>query len=90
MSGDVPFETPRLSVLEEAFAGGVPCRAFPPIVIGESDDVKQSLFRILNTQSAAVNQFGPLSFSLELAPAAERRAVQQALISELKPACLTE
>ena len=35
-----------------------------------------------------MNRFGPLSFSVELAPAAERKAIQQALVAELEPACL--
>jgi len=58
------------------------------VYVGESDDVKQSLFRLLNAEGAAMNRFGPLSFSVELAPAAERKAIQQALVAEFEPACL--
>ena len=57
-------------------------------LFGEADDIKQSLFRILNAESAAMNRFGPLSFSVELASAGERKGIQQALVAELEPACL--
>jgi len=57
------------------------------VYVGESDDIQQSLFRHLNEPNASINQFGPLSFSFELAPAAERKARQQELIAELEPAC---
>jgi hypothetical protein len=59
------------------------------VYVGESDDIRQSLFRHLNEPSESMNRFGPLLFSFELAPAAERVARQQALISELEPACTT-
>jgi hypothetical protein len=57
------------------------------IYVGDSDDIRQSLFGHLNEPGASMNQFGPLSFSFELEPAAERKARQQTLIAELKPAC---
>jgi len=60
------------------------------VYVGEGDDIRQSLFRHLNEPSASMNRFGPLSFSFELAPAAERKARQQALIAELEPACPAE
>jgi hypothetical protein len=60
------------------------------VCVGESDDIRQNLFRHLNEPSVAMNQFGPLSFSFELAPAAERKALQQALIAEREPACSAE
>jgi hypothetical protein len=60
------------------------------VYVGESDDIRQSLFRLLNEPSASINRFGPLSFSFELAPAAERKGLQQALIRELEPACPAE
>jgi predicted GIY-YIG superfamily endonuclease len=58
------------------------------VYVGESEDIQRSLFRHLNGPDASINQFGPLSFSFELAPADERKARQQALIAELEPACL--
>jgi hypothetical protein len=59
------------------------------VYVGESDDIQRSLFRHLNEPSASVNRFGPLSFSFELAPASERQGLQQALIAEIEPACLS-
>ena len=53
------------------------------VYVGESDDIRQSLFLHLNEPNASMNRFGPLSFSFELAPAAERKA-------ELEPACPAE
>ena len=57
------------------------------VYVGESDDIQQSLFRHLNEPNAPINQFGPLSFSFELATADHRKARQQALIATLDPAC---
>ena len=60
------------------------------VYVGESDDIRQSLFRHLNAPNASMNRFGPLSFSFELASAADRVSRQHALISELDPACTSE
>lgn len=57
------------------------------VYVGESDDIQQSLFRHLNEPSACIDQFGPLSFSFELAPTPERVSRQQDLVAELEPAC---
>jgi hypothetical protein len=57
------------------------------VYVGESDNIRQSLFRHLNEPSACMDRFGPLSFSFERAPAAERVSRQQALVAELEPAC---
>lgn len=57
------------------------------VYVGESDDIRESLFHHLNDPSAPMHRFGPLSFSFELAPAAERQALRHALIEELEPAC---
>jgi excinuclease UvrABC nuclease subunit len=56
------------------------------VYVGESDDIRQSLFRHLNEPNPPINQFGPLSFSFELA-ADNRKVRQQALIATLDPAC---
>jgi hypothetical protein len=37
-----------------------------------------------------MNRFGPLSFSFDVSPAAERKALQHAMITELEPACPQE
>ena len=55
--------------------------------VGESGDIRQSLFRHLNAPNACMARCGPLSFSFEMAPAAERMSRQQALVAELEPAC---
>jgi hypothetical protein len=55
------------------------------VYVGESDDIRQSLFRLLNDSPAWMSRFGPLSFSFELLPPAERVACQQALVKELNP-----
>ncbi|HWW86234.1 MAG TPA: hypothetical protein VNZ26_21715 [Vicinamibacterales bacterium] len=55
--------------------------------VGESDDIRQSLFRHLNDPPACMARYGPLSFSFETVPMAERVSHQQALVAALKPAC---
>jgi hypothetical protein len=57
------------------------------VYVGESDDIRRSLFRHLNEPDACMDRSGPLSFSFTLAPAAERVSRQQALVAALKPAC---
>jgi hypothetical protein len=57
------------------------------IYVGESGDIRQSLFDHLNALGACMNRRGPLSYSFELVPAAERATRQQALIAALVPAC---
>lgn len=55
--------------------------------VGESDDIRQSLFRHLNEPNARMTRLGPLSFSFETMPPAERVSRQQALVAALMPAC---
>jgi len=57
------------------------------VYVGESNDIRQSLFRHLNTEEAAMTRFGSLSFSFEMLASDQRLARQQALVAELKPAC---
>jgi hypothetical protein len=59
------------------------------VYVGESDDVRGSLYRLLNESSPWMDRLGPLSFSVELVPQPERIARQQALVSALKPAHIT-
>ena len=60
------------------------------VFVGESDDIRLSLFRHLNDGTAPMTRFGPLSFSFELVPPAERVARRKALIAELEPECAVE
>ena len=60
------------------------------VYVGETDDIRQSLFRHLNEPTASMHRFGPLSFSFELASAADRKGLQQALTEALKPACAAQ
>jgi predicted GIY-YIG superfamily endonuclease len=57
------------------------------LYVGESDDIRQSLFEHLNAPGACMKRRGPLSYSFELVPAAERAIRRQALVTALVPAC---
>jgi hypothetical protein len=57
------------------------------IYIGESDDIRRSLFEHLNKPTSCMEGFGPLSFSFERVQKAERVARVQALVDRLEPAC---
>jgi hypothetical protein len=57
------------------------------VYVGESADIRQSLFRHLNEPDACIARRGPLSFSFEMVPATERVSRQQALVTALAPAC---
>jgi len=52
-----------------------------------SDDVRQALFQHLSSPDPCFQQYGPLSFSCELAAASERAGRRDALTAELRPAC---
>ncbi len=53
------------------------------VYVGESDDVRGSLYQLLN--ESRMDRLGPLSFSVELVPQPQRAARQQALVLALKP-----
>jgi hypothetical protein len=57
------------------------------VYVGESDDIRRSLFGLLNEPSACMRRFGTLSFSFELVPPADRTARHRVLVAELKPEC---
>lgn len=59
------------------------------LYVGESDDVKQSLFKHLSEPGACLARRGPLSFSFEVVAPAERVGRQQALVTALGPTCQT-
>jgi hypothetical protein len=83
------FEAVRGKVPQESGVYGL-YTAGQWVYIGESDDIRQRLFRHLNEPSASMNRFGPLSFSFETAGSADRVPLQHALICELDPACTEE
>jgi hypothetical protein len=55
------------------------------VYVGESDDIRRSLYRLLNDPTGWMDRLGPLSFSFERLPPDERSARQQALVEELNP-----
>jgi hypothetical protein len=57
------------------------------VYVGESDDIRHSLFRHLNEPDACMDRCGPLSFSFELTSSAERVSRRKALMAELRPVC---
>jgi hypothetical protein len=57
------------------------------LYVGESDDMKQSLFGHLNAPSSCLAKRGSLSFSFEVIAAEHRVDRQRALIAALAPAC---
>ena len=57
------------------------------IYIGESDDIRRSLFLHLNEATPCMDRFGPLSFSFELVAGVERRARCEALVAAMEPEC---
>ena len=57
------------------------------VFIGARDDVRQALFQHLSSPDPCFQQYGPLSFSCELAAASERAGRRDALTAELRPAC---
>ena len=88
MTGDESYAFTYAGIHEAPNASGVYTIYSPQrwVYIGESDDVRQSLYRLLDDSPAWMDHFGPLSFSFERLPAAERAACQRALMEELKPA----
>lgn len=57
------------------------------VFVGDSNNVRQRLFELLNAPPPAFDRFGPLSFSSEVVPAAARGARREALRAQLGPAC---
>ena len=56
------------------------------VFVGDNDNVRQALFDHLNAPDG-LDSFQPLSFSWVAAPPAERRALRDLLVGELRPAC---
>jgi hypothetical protein len=56
------------------------------VYIGESDDIRRSLYELLNDSSVWMNRFGPLSFSFERMSGTQRATSKRRLVEELKPA----
>ena len=57
------------------------------LYVGESHDIRQSLFGHLNGLSACMKRRGPLSFSFEVVPSAQRLDRHQVLVTALSPTC---
>jgi hypothetical protein len=57
------------------------------LYVGESEDLKQSLFKHLNEPGTCLTRRGPLSFSFEVVPSAQRIDRHQALVTALSPTC---
>ena len=88
MAGDESYAFTYPGVHEAPNASGV-YTIFSPqrwVYVGESDDIRQSLYGLLNDSSAWTDCFGPMSFSFERLPSAERAACQVALVESLNPA----
>ena len=88
MAGDESYTFTYAGVHEAPNASGL-FRIYSParwVYVGESDDIRQSLFQLLNDSPSWMDRFGPLSFSFERVPAAERAAHQQAAVQALRPA----
>jgi hypothetical protein len=88
MAGDESYAFMYAGVHEAPNASGLYTIYSPQrwVYVGESDDIRQSLFRLLNDSPAWMDRFGPLSFSFERLPPDERAACRQALVEELNPA----
>ena len=56
------------------------------VYVGESDNIRQSLFGHLNDATPCMRRYGPLSCTFELLPETECIARQLALTRELAPA----
>jgi hypothetical protein len=59
------------------------------IYVGESDDIRDSLFRHLIESTPCMDRFGPLSFSFQVATGDQRGAMWRSLVTRLKPPCNT-
>ena len=80
------------AILEDAPSASGVYAIFTPehwVFIGASDDVRQALFQLLNSPDPCFQQYGPLSFSCELAAASKRAELLDTLIAELRPVCNT-
>ena len=88
MAGDESYAFTYAGVHEAPNASGVYTIYSPRrwVYVGESDDIRQSLFRLLNDSTGWTNRFGPLSFSFDRLPPSERAACQHALVEALNPA----
>jgi hypothetical protein len=55
--------------------------------VGESDDIQESLYRLLNEPNPCIQRFSPLSFSFAPLPAADRGAQLELMVAARNPAC---
>jgi hypothetical protein len=57
------------------------------VFIGESTNIRQALFDLLNVPNECIQSWQPLSFSWADVSQSDRSARRQALITDLRPAC---
>jgi hypothetical protein len=88
MADDESYAFTYAGVHEAPSASGVYTIYSPQrwVYVGDSDDIRQSLYRILNQSPAWMERFGSLSFSFGRLPPAQRVAYQVALVGQLNPA----
>ena len=88
MAGDKSYAFTYVGVHEAPNTSGLFTIYSPQryVYVGESDDIRQSLSQLLNESPAWMDGFGPLSFSFERLPRAERAGCQHALEEALNPA----
>jgi hypothetical protein len=87
MAGDESYAFTYAGVHQAPNASGLYTIYSPRqwVYVGGSDDIRRSLYRLLNDSSLWMDRLGPLSFSFERLPRDERSARQQALVAELNP-----
>jgi len=87
MTGDDTYAFTYAGVHEAPHASGLYTIYSPKrwVYVGDSDDIRQSLYQLLNDSPEWMDRFGPLSFSFERLPRAARAAAGKAMVEELNP-----
>jgi hypothetical protein len=87
MTGDDSYAFTYAGVHEAPSASGLYTIYSPQrwVYVGESDDIRQSLYQLLNESPGWMDRFGPLSFSFERLSRTERTAAGRAMVEELSP-----
>jgi hypothetical protein len=87
MAGDESYAFTYAGVHQAPTASGLYTIYSPQrwVYVGESADIRRSLYRLLNDAPVWMDRLGPLSFSFERLPPDERFARQHALVEQLNP-----
>jgi len=87
MAGEESYAFTCAGVHEAPNASGLHTIYSPQrwVYVGGSDDIRRSLYRLLNDSPRWMDRLGPLSFSFQRLPPDQRSARQQALGAELNP-----